>query len=590
MRASTIKLICALVLMLGAFWAKAQVKFTASSNRTTVGRNEQFQVEFELNARGSGFSAPDFSNFRVVQGPMRGQSTQIINFKRSESLTFSYVLRAKNTGTFTIGPASIEVDGKTYSSEPLTIKVSQESPRANDPNDPYSIAARSAFIKVIPSKTNLYQGEPFVASYKLFLKTNVGQPQIESEPDFTGFYRENVEVKRISTSPEMYQGERYEAGVIRQMVLIPQRSGSIRPGLVEIQLPTAVPTNQRDFFNRPVSRTINQTSTDNFPTVRVKPLPKEGQPSDFDGAVGDYEFKVSLSRNEIDASESVTLVVELKGKGNIKLVDAPEPEIPNAFEAYDPEYKENIRINGGGMSGTKTYKYLLIPRYGGTYKIPPLSFSYFDPDRERYETITTEELEIKVTGGAAQPATANGGAGNTETEKVGFIGKDILFIKTDPGNLSKKGQSYLGSAVFYTVLGGSGVAFAGMLLFFFLVTNRQKDYRKERSQKASKLARKHLAQAKKELGQNNKEAFYLALTNALWGYFSDKFSIPNSQLSKEMIEEKLAANGVSSETTQQVMEIMNRAEMARFTSTADFSPQRDYDDTALLITQIEREV
>lgn len=577
------------LLFLCAFAAKAQVEFTASANRTEVGRSEQFRVEFTLNASGNGFRAPDFSNFHVLQGPMRSQQTQIINFERSESLSFSYVLRPKQTGTFTIGPASIEVNGRTYSSKPITIKVLQESPRANDPNDPYSIAARNAFIKIVPSRTSVYQGEPFVVSYKLYFNLNVGRFTIEDEPDYTGFYRENVEIKRIDTKKEIYQGEQFNTGIINQMVLIPQRSGSIRPGLLEVEIPTAVPTNRRDFFNRPMTQTINQTSTDNFPTLRVKPLPEENQPTDFSGAVGQYSFDVSLSRTEIDASESTTLKITLKGDGNIKLVEAPKPEIPNAFEVYDPETRENIRISAGGMNGSKTYEYLLIPRYGGTYKIPPMRFSYFDPQLERYETITTEEMEIKVTGGASQPV-AGGGVSGVETEKVGFIGKDILYIKTDPGRFTRQGRSFLNSAAFYTLLGVSGAAFAGMIAYFLFVTNRQKDYRKERSQKASKMARKHLAQAKKEMDKNQKEAFYLALTSALWGYFADKFSIPKSKLSKELIEETLLQKGLDATTTQRVMDMMNRAEMARFTSTADFSIKDDYEETALLITQIEREL
>ncbi len=577
------------LLLLSVFAAEAQVKFTASANRTEVGRNEQFKVEFSVNASGNGFTAPDFSNFQVLQGPSRSSSIQIVNFQRNESLSFSYILRPKQTGTYTIGPASIEVNGKTYTSQPLTIKVLNESPRANDPNDPYSIAARSAFIKIIPSKTTVYQGEPFVASYKLYFKTNIGRYSLQDEPDYTGFYREKVELKAISSEPEMYRGERFEAGIIDQSVLIAQRSGSIKPGLLEVQIPTAVPTNKRDFFGRPLSQTINQTSTDNFPTIRVKALPEDNKPSDFSGAVGKYRFDVSLSREELSATESVTLKVTLSGDGNIKLVDAPKPQVPNAFEVYDPEYKESIRVSGSGMQGSKTYEYLLVPRYGGTYKIPPMTFSFFDPQRERYETITSDELEVKVTGGAAQPATSKGMSGG-ETEKVGFIGKDILFIKTDPGRFTKKGQSYLGSTAFYTIAGLGGAAFAGMLIFFFLVTNRKKDYRRERSQKASKMARKHLAQAKKELGTQNKEAFYQALTSALWGYFSDKFSIPNSKLSKDVIEENLISRGVNTETTERVVAMMNRAEMARFTSTASYSPKEDYEETALLITQIEREV
>ncbi len=562
--------------------ANGQVKFTATASQTKVGKNEAIQVQFAVNAEASNFKAPSFSGFRVEQGPSRYIQQSNYNGRVSLQLSYTYVVRPTQTGVLTIGAASIDAGGETYTTQPLSITVTEKSPRANDPNDPYSIAARSAFVKVIPTKTTVYLGEPFTTYYKLYFNSDVGRYQIPNEPDYEGFFKEDIPQNRIDVKEDQYNGTKYNSALLKQFVLIAQRSGTFKPGSLEAILPTQIVYRRR-------YRTIEQTSTDNFPTVTVKPLPEKGKPSNFAGAVGDYKFEVSVSRNELSASESVTLKISLSGSGNIKLIDAPKPSVPNAFEVYDPELQDQIKVNGSGMSGSKTYEYLLIPRYGGTYKIPPMSFSYFDPRRERYETITSEELQITVTGGAAQPA-GEGGIAAAETEKVGFIGKDILFIKTNAGSFTKKGQSFLGSTFFYTMLGISGAAFAGMLGYFFLVYNRQKDYRAERSMKASKLARKHLAKAKKELDNNNKEGFYLALTSALWGYFSDKFSIPNSKLTKELIEEKLLEKGLGAETTARLMEMMNRAEMARFTSTASFIASKDYEDTALLITQIDKEV
>ncbi len=570
-------------------WAGAQISFTADASHTEVGRNEAFKVQFTVNANANNFKAPSFSGFRIEQGPSRYVESQYINGRGSVKLSFTYVLRATQTGTLTIGPASVEVDGQQYSSNSISIKVTEKSPRANDPNDPYSIAARSAFVKIYVNKSSAYVGEPIVATDKLYFNTNINTPSLQEAPDYAGFYKTDIDVKAKGAETEIYNGQSFKTAIIGQKVLIPQKSGVLRPGNMELTIPTQVATNQRNIFGQRVAQTINQNSIANFPPINVKPLPEANKPTGFDGAVGNYKFEVEVSRNELSASESVTLKVTLSGSGNIKLIEAPKPVVPNAFEVYDPEVKDRLQVNSGGMSGSKTYEYLLIPRYGGTYKIPPLTFSYFDPQRERYQTITSDELQITVTGGAAQPAGENGMVA-AETEKVGFIGRDILFIKTDAGRFTKKGESFLDSSTFYVIAGSSGLLFAGMLGYFFLVYNRQRDYRAERSIKASKLARKHLAKAKKELDKNNKEAFYLALTSALWGYFSDKFSIPNSKLTKELIEETLSERGLNAETNMRLMEMMNRAEMARFTSTASFDTARDYEETALLITQIDKEV
>lgn len=577
------------VFLITGHLAMAQVRFTASVNKNHVGKNEEFTLQFTVNAMGHNFQAPDLSDFYVLRGPSRSQSTQIINFERSEEMSISYVLRAKTTGMLSIGAGTIEVGGTEYRSQPLAIQVSEESPRKNDPNDPYAIAARSAFIKAITSKSTVYQGEPFVASQKLYYNTQIGQFTPLKEPDFTGFYKAPVAIKTIKEDVETYKGERYKAGIINQTVLIPQRSGKLELGEFEVRIPTGIPTNRRDFFGRTMLQTVNQTSIDKFPTITVKPLPEKGKPSNFDGAVGDYSLDVSLSREELTANESVTLTIKISGTGNIKLVDIEKPEIPSAFEAYDPKYSENITVNGNGMRGSKTYEYLLIPRYGGTYKIPEIKFSYFDPRKERYETLTAPEREITVTGGTPMPGN-NGGVASSEKEDVNFIGKDILFIKTKSSGFRKKGESFITSTGFYAALGTIGATFVGMLGFFLFTSNRKVDMRQTKSLKASKMARKHLSQAKKEMDAGNSEAFYLELSSALWGYFSDKFSIPQSKLTKELIYETLMDKGIDKSTADHVNDIMNRAEMARFTAASNTTPNKDYEETALLITKIDSQV
>lgn len=581
--------ILAFTLLLIGQLALAQVRFTAKVNKNHVGKNEEFTLEFTVNAMARNFEAPDLSDFYVLRGPSRSQSTQIINFERSEQMSISYVLRPKTTGLLSIGAATIVVDGNEYRSQPLTIKISEESPRRDDPNDPYSIAAKLAFLKVLVSKTTVYQGEPLVASYKLFFNTQIGQFDFLAQPDFTGFYKSDVEIKTIKQEEEMHKGESFQTGIIKQMVLIPQRSGSIRPGLVELQIPTGVPTNRRDIFGRRMTQTVNQTSTDNFPGIIVKALPEKGKPSNFNGAVGNYKMDVSLSRDELTANESVTLTIKISGSGNIKLVEVEKPEIPAAFEAFDPKYSENISVNGGGMSGSKTYEYLLIPRYGGTYKIPEIKFSFFNPRTARYETLTSPEKEITVTGGKPMPG-GSGGMASGEKEDVSFIGKDILFIKTKSGSFKKQGESFLNSAGFYAGLGTIGATFVGLIGFFLFTTNRKVDVSHSRSLKASKQARKHLSAAKKQMDENNTEAFYLELSSALWGYFSDKFSIPQSKLTKELIHDTLIEKGIDQSTADHVNDIMNRAELARFTASTGSTPNADYEETALLITKIDSQV
>lgn len=578
-----------ILLLLGGYAAKGQVEFTARANRSQIGKSERFQLTFTVNAEGERFQAPDLNNFRILSGPNRSTSMRIINFERSVENSYSYVLMPRNSGVFTIGPASIRVDGETYFTEPLTVKVTEQSPSGAVANDPYARAEQSAFFRVIASKTRVYQGEPIIASYKLYFSTGVSRPQIVNEPSFTGFYKIPLDINRISTANETYQGVNYNTGIIRQLVLIPQQTGDLKPGPVDLKIPTEIPTGQRDIFGRPVSRTLVQSASQEFPKIEVLPLPERGKPASFNGAVGNFNLDVSVSRTELTADESLTLRVRLSGKGNVKLVDAPEPEIPSAFEAYDPKYSEDIAVNAAGMSGSKTYEYLLIPRYDGTYKIPEIPFSYFDPDLKQYRTIKSRPMEVSVQG--SQPPEASevpkAGVNYQGKEKVDFINEDILFIKTDASDLRETGKKFYGSTTFFSWLIGLVMAWAAMVAFFVIRKRRAKDQILLKSRRAGRKARKHLAKARKSLGSNDREEFYSALSSALWGYFSDKFHIPGSKLSKELILEKLKEKQVNETTINAMAEIMNRAEMARYTSLEGNYPEEDYKLAAGLLTEVE---
>lgn len=584
LRIHTLLLICLTMVS-----ASAQVSFKVKVSKKEIGKNENLKVEFKVNAKGSNFKGPDFRNFQVLEGPHPNFSTFMDNYGVRYDVTYLYYVRPRKTGNLTIGPASITVEGNTYKTKPVTVKVSATSPRSSDPNDPQNVAARNAFVKAATSKTEVYQGEPLVGFYKVYFKTDIGNPNLLEEPDFTGFYKEDIEIKRIQTQTETYKGERYTTGVIRRVLLVPQRSGNIDLGSVEVQIPTQIPTRRRDFFGRPVTKTVNQISTAPFPRIVVKPLPEEGRPSDFDGAVGHFDLDVSISRDEVNANESLTLRVKLSGKGNIKLLEVPKPEIPSAFEAYDPKYSENISIGAAGMRGSKTYEYLLIPRYGGTYKIPAFKYSYFDTKAKKYKTLSSPEFEVTVVGGKEQPG-GSGGIVSAQKEGVDFINKDILFIKTQAGKLRKMDTPFFGSVLFYSLLGGSSALWLGLIGFFMASSGNKESFAQRRSQKAGKVARKHLSLAVKELNSGNKDSFYTELSTALWGYFSDKLGISQSQVSKENIEALLKEKNIDPALISELREIMDRAEMARFTSVGGSAPQKDYDETVRIITSIEKQL
>ncbi len=586
------RILFGLILIFGATNADAQVSFTASLDKSKVAKNEEFTVRFKVNTQVSNFSPPSFGRLRVTSGP-----NQIVNSSggfgknRNFSQTFSYTLRAPKAGKYTIGSAGVSIGDKRYKSEPLVVTVVNSTKKSTNPNDPQTIAAKSVKLRVNTSKTTVYQGEPIIASYDIYFNTNISAPRLLEEPNYTGFYKENMDPVRLtSDGKKTIGGTKYNYVVISRRLLLAQKSGTFNIGEIEMEIPTSIPSNQRDFFGQKISRTVNLLATAKFPTITVKPLPEYNKPANFNGAVGQYEMDVELSRNELTADESVTLKITLKGKGNIKLIEVPEPEFPNAFEAYDPKYSENIKTDINGMRGVKSYEYLLIPRYGGTYKIPAIEFSYFDTQSKQYKTLKSDKFELKVVGGPSQPKGSTvSGFPSAGKEDVTFLNKDILYIKTNNSELQLKGNRFFPSIGFYI---GMFLPIAGSLaiiILFLFKNNTDEDQGKVKQGKAGKLARKQLQEAKKMLDLNDRDGFYQALSSALLGYFSDKLGLGNSQLNQDIIKEELLTKKVESNSIKKALDMMNRADLARFTS-ASSNLESDYQETVEVITDIEKQL
>ena len=565
----------------------AQVLFTAEASRYKVAVGETFTVTFKINAKANNFNYPDFSGFKVVSGPMTGFQTTIINGKVNQEQSAAFELLPLKTGTFTIGPATVKVDGETYKTKPLNIDVVGE--RTEQPNSIDAKAAGLASVKILTNKRSVYVGEPISARYTLLLKTNVGNYDMLEEPSYQGFLKNDLELKRIETRQETIDGERQTTADIFRFVLVPQQSGEFNPGKLSLRLPTQVPTGRRDWFGREEVRTVNQVTSSSFPTITVKPLPEAGKPANFSGAVGQYKLLVTLSRDNVKADESITLTVEISGNGNIQLADLPEPQIPTSIERYDPKYKENISTKITGISGNKRNEYLLIPRYRGVYKIPAITFSYFDPEKEEYITLTSDDLEVNVTDGPQatnQPGTTQPGQPDKST--VTALGEDILFIHTKSGGFKKPGKPFFNS-LGHALAGGS-ILLAFLVLFGIarFRSSFRPDVRKTASRKAAGKAERVLKSAKIYVDKGDIKQFYAALTEALQAYFKDKFRLEQSAFSAEAATTTIQQKGGSDDLIMDVAHLLKQADMARFAPLTQANMQADYSKALDCINKMEK--
>ena len=590
------KLLC-LLLLIGSLTLFGQEPSIKVSTRRQVSVGEQFQVAFELNAEGKKFTAPTFEGFSLVGGPFSSTSSsvQIVNgsMTRTVKNTYTYVLRADSEGKFTIQPASFVVDGKTIKSEPFQVEVvagsanssmqqsgssstggsSSSTQSSNDPK----VSGQDLFLKVIPSKKSVYVGEPVMFTYKLYTRVPVSQLSVSRMPSYGGFWMKDVsDSGSLPQSSEYVNGVEYSTAEIRKVVLIPQKSGKLPIDPMAIECIAQIRTQSSGhrsndpfeaffndpFFNRSYSN-VQKTLETSTMSYEVRSLPNDGRPSSFSGAVGSYSFVASIDRNEASTNEAITLSLSVSGSGNVELLELPQPVFPPDFEVYDPKITSSVQTNNQGMSGTKKAEYLIIPRRAGDFTIPAMEFAYFNPAKGSYETIMSDRFNVKVEKGAGYDD-SEGGIYASNQEGVKYLGSDIRHIMAESGNMRPQGSYFFASAPYFIIV--LLLLVVAVVLYLVLkkhIQDRQ-DVVKTRNRHATKVAKGRLKKANDYLKTQDQSHFYEEMSQALWGYISDKLGIERSVLSMDTVKSAMMEKGVSEALSDEFVEVLNTCEFARF--------------------------
>ena len=586
-----------LFLMLAPLWLWAQddPTLTVSAKKQVV-VGERFQVVFEANAEGKNFSAPSFEGFTVVGGPFTSTSSsfQMVNGSMSHSVkcTYTFALQAYQEGTFHVGSATLNVKGKKVSSEPFDIKVipddgSHAAPSGGgdaagqgrsqqNTNDP-QVSGKDLFLNVIPSKKSVYVGDQVVLTYKIYTKVPVSSLSVERMPSYAGFWTKDISdnSNSLRQNSEYINGIEYTTAEVQKTVIVPQRAGklTIDPMIIECVAQVRTESNRQrsmdpfeaffndPFFNRNIVN-VKKELTSQTLTLEVKSLPENGKPASFAGAVGNYNFKSEIDKTELSTNEAFTLTLTVSGTGNVELLQMPTPVFPPDFEVYDPKVTSSVNPTSNGLSGTKKAEFLVIPRRAGSFTIPAVEFSYFNPANETYQTLQSESYEIKVEKGAGSDD--GGGIYASNQEDIKYLGSDVRHIMTGDPHLKPTSTVFFGSSAYCVTLLALLVLF--IVLLFVLKKREQltKDTAANRNRKADKVARGRLKNAYQYLKAKDQEKFYIEMSQALWGYIADKTGIERSKLSMDTVSETMKAKNVPDELTQQFVDTLNNCEFARF--------------------------
>jgi len=574
--------------------------FTASVSKTTLALNDILEVYFRIeNGQSRDIQYPSFEGFQIVGGPNASTSMQIVNGQVSQSNTYSFYLQPKSEGTFTIGPATAKINGKTYTTKPIQVKVvkaaahapSESGETANGASaDIMEEIRKNVFLRTLASKTTVYQGEPITLTYKLYTRAQMSNPYLTESPSYKGFWVEELEVNDPPKT-EVYNGLDYRTNVIKRVILFPQQSGKLRVEPIELETNVRVMVqsqNRRrrsifdDFFGQ--YQDVPYTFASNPLNIEVKPLPA-GRPAGFSGAVGDFQLDVSLDKTATETGEPVTMKVKISGAGNFKMLSPPALEFPPDFDVFDPSTDERVARTAAGLKGYISYDYLIVPRNPGEYKLPVVQFSYFDPAKGRYITRSSDEFVLRVTGEARQSSAA---LTHINKEDIELIGEDIRYLKSDMGSLEDRGSSFVRTPLFWLLY----LLPFGLFALLWVVKQRRdkqlQDVAGMRSRKAQKLAKKRLAQALVHKNEQNEQAFYDEIVRAIWGYLADKLNIGQSELLREHIRARLADRGIAPEIIERCMSLLDKCEMALFApSASEGGMDQTYQEAMQLIVDME---
>jgi hypothetical protein len=592
-----------LLLVRSTFLFAADPKFVATVNKTQVGVGEQFEVDFTIYGSGSHFIAPDFSAFQFISGP----NVSVGDDHGTSTITYGYLLAATKEGNFNITAAAIVVNGHTLLTNQVKIKVQGQAPpqqaqptqtpkspqhqndnESADTNDP----SKSVFIRAEVTKTNVYTGQQIIVRYKLYTRMDIAGGQPDKAPDLNGFWSQDI-VNKNRTAPswtnETYKGLRYSVVIIKQTAIFPQHPGDLT---IDPLVMTFIVRKrfEKRVFNNPFGNYEDvkyQTKSDPV-IIHAAPLPTTGKPADFSGAVGNFSVYTDIDKRQLKANETINYTFEVRGSGNLNLINPPRITPPADFEKYDPKTTDRITVDSTGVSGSRQFNYLLIPRHQGDYTLDLARFSYFDPVAKRYVTVPANSFNIKVGKGDVQ---VNVPVFNSaDQQDIKMLGNDIHYIKTAAVALHKDEIEFYGTLLYYILLVLGPLGFASAIVYRRWRINYNSDIVLVKSRKAARVASQRLAAAGRELMAGNKEAFFEEIAKGVYGYLSDRLNIPVAELNKENIAEKLQARSVDETVVAELNDTIDRCEMARFAPDVTLSQQQIFEKAKNVIHEIEKEL
>ena len=594
-----------MILIISAIVNGQDISLTAEYPAVVV-EGQQFNITFNVNSGGGEFSAPAFTGFYKLMGPQTSysSSTRIENGKmtRQTSYSYTYFLQALKEGKYTLNPAVFTLKNQAYTSDSIHIEViGNASQQQVNPQGGNNITDKpdmnsgggDVFVNLSLNRKEIFLGEHVAATIKIYTRVNLSGINEIKFPAFNSFLKSDIATPPLtSLREENVNGTIYGTGVVQQFLLYPQVTGEITIDPVQITVLTQQKSGQSDpFFGDFFTsyQTVPKSVASQQVKIKVKPLPGI-KPIDFSGIVGMLDLKASLNKDSVNVNDAVTLKITISGSGNLKIAEVPQLKLSPDIEIYDPRIYDDIKIGVNGATGQKTFEYLLIPRHYGEFTIPPVTYSYFDTSKGTYVKLSTPEFHFYARKGGDQ----NSGLtvyGGVSKEDVRYLGKDVRFIKTNPGRLVRTGTIIIKNRSFYSAYVFSIFIFLLVLFIRREHIRRNSDHSIVRNRKAGKIAARRLRSASACLKNNQLDMFHDEILKAIWGYLSDKLSIPVSELTRNRAISALSERGIDDERITSLTSILDACEYARYAPLASGTEAASiYEGSTQFIKSVENSI
>ena len=573
------------------FLMEAQVTFEAKVSKRRLGLNERLRVDFEMNENGDNFNPPSFSNFQVVSGPQQAVSRSWVNGVQSFSKTYTYFLTPKIKGKVTIGQAVVTIGGEIYKTTPVEIEVTNSVKKPNDPNNVDNVVDGNIHLVAEVSKSTPYLNEGITVIYKLYFRNPISVSDVSEleSPSYGDFWSHLIKIGRAEINMRgSYMGEPYNEVIWRKAVLYPQKTGKLVLEPLTLNLSLNIPSNRRDLFGRRIMTQTQKTITTGEKVIAVKDLPQNNKPENFSGAVGQFDFDVILNKDLLKASESFQAKIKVKGKGNLKLFNLPNINVPNTLAVYEPEHDEKVKITISGMQGTIEDNYTIVPQFQGKYPIPSIQFSYFDPKSKSYKILKSQDLIVDVFEGPAVVNTNRNLKSIAPKTSIPAVDNAFRYIKLETKFESIDKKSFWRSQLFWTLVIIPVFILSISFLLKRVFYGRNEDVTKKKQRRAEQLTKKYLSSAKKHF--DDQAQFYEVLERALHNYLKAKLKIETTELSKSKIKNLLHQNSVDKKTALEYVEVIESCERARYSPEFQVNIRDDFKNASSLIGKIDRQI